>query len=696
MYKYRQILPLLLLVVLTGCNAAWKPKWMSRFRPKSEDRRTVAAREETQNSSEEAQRSTEPETQQDSTDAELAVVERQTRLIRDAQTALRSSQLDKARRLYQDVLNDSPDHPDAHHGLAMAADLMEDWGDAEYHYKQALRIRPRDAVLLSDIGYSYVLQNRYSEAARYLNQAIELQPNYERAHMNLALLDIRQGNRTAAEQRLVQRLGNSAKTRGILASLEQQAFPDDAVAAAPTPENRQPDAGMNPEQQRNERAPDRRTPEPWFRENTQPTGTPAATVSDTELQPLPSRDSDRSFAQSPPEPNYQPDLYPAEGYPSPGYQNPGYQNPAYQNPGYPDPGYQNPTYPDPGYAHSGYPNSGYASGGYPNGGYSANGYPSPNYPSPNYPAPNYPSPNYSAPNYPSPNYSAPNYPAPNYPAPAMQQPAYPAPDYGYPQAGDPPQEYGSADQPDSADRPSGKLALSGPATSARPKSELSGGRGSASSEAPAGDASWSSSNAQSPGSVAVTPPVPIRSSSTGTTVGAESYGQPAGFNRSLPGRMRVSESGNGQSGFPVYGTGAGFRTEGLNIGPGALFPAVEPQRGTAAPQRTVLPAGYSEQSRQGGVIPAWGAGQRRQNGLPARESNGASAGEYPAGSPAAWPPVTAGPGMNEQSLGQPDPSAASVQQPSDRALQPYRDQLQQIDAQFNRQAPPANYNDNRR
>ncbi|MGV2337119.1 MAG UNVERIFIED_CONTAM: tetratricopeptide repeat protein [Planctomycetaceae bacterium] len=620
MFKYRQILPLLLIVVLTGCNGAWKPKWMSRLRPKSEDRRTATVQDEVRNVTQEDQLAAETEVEQESTDAELAAVERQTRLIRDAQTALRSEQIEEARRLYQQVLNDAPDHPDAHHGLAMAADLKEDWGDAEYHYKQALRIRPRDAVLLSDIGYSYVLQNRYSEAARYLNQAIELQPSYERAHMNLALLDIRQGNRTAAEQRLVQRLGNSAKTRGILASLEQQAFPDSSVAAAPRPENRQPDSDMTPEQvqekarreralaeqQRNERTSDRRTPEPWFRENPQPAGTPASTVSDSEFQSQRGEDAYGPIAQTPPMA-----AYPSNMYPTNSYTNPGYPSSGYADASSPEMGSTNNNYPNPGYASGGYPNSGYSDRGYPGGGQPNGGYPMSGYQARNYPAAGYPS----------------------YPAPGAQQSDYPAPGYGYPAAGYPPQQYESegypvagdpslegpppsysaagrqpevppsaeervsAGQPDSTDRPSGKLALSGPASAGRSRPPLS--------EAPAGDASWSSSNAQNPGSVAVTPPVPIRSSATGTTVGAESYGQPAGFNRGLPGRMRVSESGNGQSGFPTYGTGASFRTEGLNIGPGSLFPAVEPPRSTLPPQRTVIPAGYGETGQQGGVIPAW-------------------------------------------------------------------------------------------
>ena len=79
MFKYRQILPLLLIVVLTGCNGAWKPKWMSRLRPKSEDRRTATVQDEVRNVTQEDQLAAETEVEQESTDAELAAVERQTR-----------------------------------------------------------------------------------------------------------------------------------------------------------------------------------------------------------------------------------------------------------------------------------------------------------------------------------------------------------------------------------------------------------------------------------------------------------------------------------------------------------------------------------------------------------------------------------------------------------------------------------------
>ena len=143
-------------------------------------------------------------------------------LLAEGQQALQENRISDAGRAYKEVLAFLPDDPTAHHGMAMAADLTENWTEAEEHYRQALRARPRDANLLCDIGYSYLLQNRYSEASSYLSQAIQINPNHENAHTNLALLDVRQGNPEAARSRLMQRYGEKEKVTQILAALQSQ------------------------------------------------------------------------------------------------------------------------------------------------------------------------------------------------------------------------------------------------------------------------------------------------------------------------------------------------------------------------------------------------------------------------------------------------------------------------------------------
>lgn len=152
-------------------------------------------------------------------------------LLAEGQRGLQDNRIPEARRAYDEVLQLLPDDPTAHHGLAMAADLTENWVEAEEHYRQALRARPRDANLLCDMGYSYLLQNRYSEAASYLSQAIQINPNHENAHANLALLDVRQGNREAARERLTQRYSDPARVTQILASLESRPGSQTAAVA---------------------------------------------------------------------------------------------------------------------------------------------------------------------------------------------------------------------------------------------------------------------------------------------------------------------------------------------------------------------------------------------------------------------------------------------------------------------------------
>ncbi len=221
--------PLCLLICLTGCQSgesgrmAWNP-----FRKLAE--KPVAQKENAAFSLPKFARRQQVEKSIDEEDSATPIAEEQVdRLLADGQQALQDERLDDARAAYSQVLDASPDNATAHHGMAMAADLSQQWSDAEYHYRQALRIRPRDANLLCDIGYSYLLQDRYAEASRYLNHAIEVSPQHESAHMNLALLDLRQGNRQAAENRITSRFGSSAQSAQILAQLESQTS---AVTAA--------------------------------------------------------------------------------------------------------------------------------------------------------------------------------------------------------------------------------------------------------------------------------------------------------------------------------------------------------------------------------------------------------------------------------------------------------------------------------
>ena len=237
-YRWSSLLPFSLIVLLTGCQSsessrfAWNPFQKSAEKASAE--KSGSAQELPTFASRKS------ESQEESVRQAPMAEEQVDRLLADGQLALQEERFEEACIAYNKVLSSSPDNATAHHGLAMAADLSEQWADAEYHYRQALRIRPRDANLLCDIGYSYLLQNRYAEAARYLNHAIEVNPQHESAQMNLALLDLRQGNRQTAESRVISKFGSGAQGRQIMAQLEGQttavtaAFKTDAATSIPS------------------------------------------------------------------------------------------------------------------------------------------------------------------------------------------------------------------------------------------------------------------------------------------------------------------------------------------------------------------------------------------------------------------------------------------------------------------------------
>ncbi len=147
-------------------------------------------------------------------------------LIQSGQAAIReagqgdSAKLDEARQIFTQVLTVDNNNSSAHHGMAIVADLQKDWPAAERHYKQALQQRPQDPSLLNDLGYSYVLQNRYAEASKYLNEAVQLSPQHERAHINLALLSLKQGDRNGAQAQLAA-VYSASEINNTLAKLEQ-------------------------------------------------------------------------------------------------------------------------------------------------------------------------------------------------------------------------------------------------------------------------------------------------------------------------------------------------------------------------------------------------------------------------------------------------------------------------------------------
>lgn len=100
-----------------------------------------------------------------------------------------------AKQNYEQVLRQQPTNAHAHHRLAVIADIQERFADAEKHYQAAIAVDGRNSQILSDFGYSYILQSRLDDAEIRLNQARAADPSNLNAAANLALLYAHRGDR---------------------------------------------------------------------------------------------------------------------------------------------------------------------------------------------------------------------------------------------------------------------------------------------------------------------------------------------------------------------------------------------------------------------------------------------------------------------------------------------------------------------
>lgn len=106
---------------------------------------------------------------------------------------LQRDYLNQAAAKYEQVLQQDSENAVAHHRMGVIGDLKRDFLSAETHYRRALKQTPHNPDLLSDIGYSYQLQERFDVAEKFLNRALEINPTHSRAANNLGKLAAERG-----------------------------------------------------------------------------------------------------------------------------------------------------------------------------------------------------------------------------------------------------------------------------------------------------------------------------------------------------------------------------------------------------------------------------------------------------------------------------------------------------------------------
>ncbi|MEX0702677.1 MAG: tetratricopeptide repeat protein [Planctomycetales bacterium] len=154
------------------------------------------------------------------------------RLLDQAHTAAARKDLAAARTLYRQVLFHDDRHPEARHRLGILEDQRGDFRAAEEHYLVALAGKPRDPDLLSDVGYSYLLQARPVESEHYLMQALDVAPGHARATNNLGMLYARMGDAEGAYA-MFRRTTSDSDARNRVAQLLSSAATPGAAPSGP-------------------------------------------------------------------------------------------------------------------------------------------------------------------------------------------------------------------------------------------------------------------------------------------------------------------------------------------------------------------------------------------------------------------------------------------------------------------------------
>jgi tetratricopeptide (TPR) repeat protein len=102
-------------------------------------------------------------------------------------------QNDQAIKAYQEALKQDKNRADACQRIAVLYDKKGDETNARKYYAMALEKAPKNAELLTDMGYSCYLHRRWEESEKHLRKALVIDPQLARAHNNLGLLLARNG-----------------------------------------------------------------------------------------------------------------------------------------------------------------------------------------------------------------------------------------------------------------------------------------------------------------------------------------------------------------------------------------------------------------------------------------------------------------------------------------------------------------------
>lgn len=106
---------------------------------------------------------------------------------------LQTDDIQTAILLFENVLSESPNQPDALHGLGMAYAQLGDFTKAVFYLSQAVKQAPKIAEFHNNLGNAYKALGKTNEALLHYQEALRLKVPYPQAQNNLGSLLYRIG-----------------------------------------------------------------------------------------------------------------------------------------------------------------------------------------------------------------------------------------------------------------------------------------------------------------------------------------------------------------------------------------------------------------------------------------------------------------------------------------------------------------------
>jgi tetratricopeptide (TPR) repeat protein len=137
-----------------------------------------------------------------------------------ARTFEQERDLDRAARLYRAILAQDTSHAGAAHRLAIVCAQQGQHEESHKLFKKALELRPANADLYCDLGYSFYCRQQWTQAERNFRLALDAAPDHQRAHHHLALTLAAQGKDGVALREFQKSGCSTAQARANLALMQ--------------------------------------------------------------------------------------------------------------------------------------------------------------------------------------------------------------------------------------------------------------------------------------------------------------------------------------------------------------------------------------------------------------------------------------------------------------------------------------------